>query len=94
MEEVQVTPEDYEKAERIAQYEKPLNIEEAEIVKRRKNKENHPIETTIRFKNKVVKMIENGQVMNEKQARVAFTVYLQIVLRKLSEFNDQIDDKN
>ena len=94
VEEVQVTPEDYEKAERIAQYEKPLNIEEAEIVKRRKNKENHPIETTIRYKNKVVKMIENGQVMNEKQARVAFTVYLQIVLRKLSEFNDQIDDKN
>ena len=84
----------YEMAERIAQYEKPLNIEEAELYKRRKFKDNHSMELSVRYRDKLLKLIENGQQMNEKQARIAFTVYLKIVLKKLSEFNDQIQDKN
>ena len=86
--------DDYERAERIAQYEKPLNTDQTETVKRRKNKENQPGGTSVNFKDKVLKVIESGQPMNEKQARVAFTVYLKIVLKTLSEFNDQVDDKN
>ena len=83
-----------EMAERIAQYEKPLNVEESELYKRRKYKDNHSMEMSVRYRDNVLKMIENGQQMNEKQARIAFTIYLKIVLKKLSEFNDQIQDKN
>ena len=93
-EEVSEQHDDNERAERIAQYEKPLNIDQTETIKRTKNKEYPPKGISINYKDKVLKNIESGRTMNEKQARVAFTVYLKIVLKTLSEFNDQIDDKN
>ena len=39
-------------------------------------------------------MIERGQLLNEKQARMAFTSYLTMVLQHLREFDDDVDDKN
>ena len=60
---------------------------------KRKFKDNHS-EIGLKYKDKILKLIESGQQMNEKQARNAFIVYLKIVLKKLSEYNDQMDDKN
>ena len=39
-------------------------------------------------------MIENGQVLSERQARTAFAAYLAILLKKVSEFDEQAADKN
>ena len=39
-------------------------------------------------------MIEQGQLLNEKQARMAFTSYLTMVLQQLRQFDDEIHDKS
>ena len=47
-----------------------------------------------KLKETLIKMIERGQLLNEKQARMAFSSYLTMVLQHLREFDDDVDDKN
>ena len=47
-----------------------------------------------KLKETVIKMIEKGQLLNEKQARLAFTCYLTMVLQQLRQFDDQTVDHN
>ena len=51
-------------------------------------------EAGARLRERLVKMIENGQVLSERQARTAFAAYLAILLKKVSEFDEQAADKN
>ena len=46
------------------------------------------------MKEKMIKSIESGQLMSERQARRTFSAYLSMVLRKLAEFDEHVDDKN
>ena len=48
----------------------------------------------VKLKETIIKMIEKGQLLNEKQARVAFTCYLTMVLQQLRQFDQEVDDKN
>ena len=70
-------------------------------------------EAGARLRERLVKMIENGQVLSERQyctvlyctvlygqvlserqARTAFAAYLAILLKKVTEFDEQAADKN
>ena len=46
------------------------------------------------LKEKMVKMIESGLQLSEYQARKAFTVYLQCILQRLSDFDEETGDSS
>ena len=92
-EEITVTKtDDVATAERVAQYEKPLVV--TQTVHKRKTSRVQTGELGSKLKDKIIKLIESGQLLNERQARRAFASYLQIVLRKLGEYDESGDDKN
>jgi len=58
------------------------------LAKRRTEKK----ERSAVLKEKIIKMIESGLQLSEYQARKAFTVYLQCILQRLSDFDDESGD--
>merc|ERR1712109_328972 len=58
------------------------------VAKRRTEKK----ERSAVLKEKIIKMIESGLQLSEYQARKAFTVYLQCILQRLTDFDDESGD--
>ena len=81
-------------AQRVAQYEKPLIGAGGISVLRKRSRSSAGEDLGLKLKEKMIKLIENGQLMSERQARMTFAAYLTMVLKKLSQFNEQVGDKN
>ena len=82
-------------AERVAQYEKPLAVTgSTNPVVKKKARTKAGEDMGFELKEKMIRLIENGQLMNEKQTRMTFTAYLIMVLKKLSQYDDQVGDTN
>merc|ERR1719242_2555489 len=85
---------------RCAQYEKPLEKGHRTTIKKREGKDLEKLaiqrtekrERSAVLKEKMVKMIESGLQLSEYQARKAFTVYLQCILQRLSDFDEETGD--
>ena len=85
---------------RCAQYEKPLEKGHKTTIKRKEGKDLERLavqrsekrERSAVLKEKMVKMIESGLQLSEYQARKAFTVYLQCILQRLSDFDEETGD--
>merc|ERR1719490_257834 len=85
---------------RVAQYEKPLEKGHRTTLKERREKDPEKLakrrtekkERSAVLKEKIIKMIESGLQLSEYQARKAFTVYLQCILQRLSDFDDESGD--
>jgi len=86
---------------RVAQYEKPLDKGHRTTLKERREKQDpeklakrrtEKKERSAVLKEKIIKMIESGLQLSEYQARKAFTVYLQCILQRLSDFDDESGD--
>ena len=84
----------------MAQYEKPLVNGHRTALKRSTEKDPEKLakrrtekkERSAVLTEKIVKMIESGLQLSEYQARKAFTVYLQCILQRLSDFDDESGD--
>ena len=87
---------------RCAQYEKPLEKGHRTTIKKREGKDLEKLaiqrtekrERSAVLKEKMVKMIESGLQLSEYQARKAFTVYLQCILQRLSDFDEETGDSS
>ena len=87
---------------RCAQYEKPLEKGHKTMIKRKEGKDLEKLavqrsekrERSAVLKEKMVKMIESGLQLSEYQARKAFTVYLQCILQRLSDFDEETGDSS
>lgn len=80
---------------RTAQYEKPLTKghRPKRLMAEKKDPENlaksrsEKRQRSAVLKDKIIKMIEGGLQLSEYQSRKAFSVYLQCILRRLSDFD-------
>merc|ERR1711902_90637 len=87
---------------RCAQYEKPLEKGHRTTIKKKEGKDLEKLaiqrsekkERSAVLKEKMVKMIESGLQLSEYQARKAFTVYLQCILQRLSDFDEETGDSS
>ena len=87
---------------RCAQYEKPLEKGHRTTIKKKEGKDLERLamqrsekkERSAVLKEKMVKMIESGLQLSEYQARKAFTVYLQCILQRLSDFDEETGDSS
>ena len=81
--------------ERVAQYEKPLAVTgSSHSVVKKKMRSKSGADIGFELKEKMIRLIENGQLMSEKQARMTFAAYLTMVLKKLSQYDDQVGETN
>ena len=69
---------------------KYLQQDPEKVAKRRTEKK----ERSAVLKEKIIKMIESGLQLSEYQARKAFTVYLQCILQRLSDFDEETGDSS
>lgn len=87
---------------RVAQYEKHLEKGHRTTIKNKREKDLEKLakqrsekkERSAVLKEKMVKMIESGLQLSEYQARKAFTVYLQCILQRLSDFDEENGDSS
>ena len=87
---------------RCAQYEKPLEKGHRTTIKKKEGRDLEKLaiqrsekkERSAVLKEKMVKMIESGLQLSEYQARKAFTVYLQCILQRLSDFDEETGDSS